>query len=282
MRNNNYMKLWKTILIRSLIVLIVIGITAFVIYISFKSYGYEFVNTLIITISCEAVIGAITICFQICRKIVNDISNNKAYVYNKKYENEKIRLSFSYLIRIKVNNRYLLVKGGHKRNLFGPIGGVYHIDHIDYIYKTLGFSRDSTPGDSNDIRGTILGKNIKAFIKWFDKAENREKTQDREFKEEFLNSNLIDSSLFNEPSFKYVCTKYKGVSYGDYYGINELLRFDIYDLILNDTQTKALKNLNKKTQNLCLFTKEEIKTLGITKDNDKRIIGTQTPYILED
>lgn len=216
------------------------------------------------------------------KRSIDSLKNIRPYFYSLKYNNEKIRLSFAYLIRIKVNNRYLLVKSGHKRDLFGPVGGVYHIEHIDYVYKTLGFARDSTPGDSQDVRGTILGKNIKKFIEWFNRGENRETSPLREFCEELLDSELIPKQLFDNPTFSFLGTKYKGISCNDYYHINELLRFDIYELVLNEDQIKYIKDGNINKKSVRLFSKEEIESLGITEENDKRIIGTQTPYILED
>lgn len=273
----------KRIIIFHLLCLIfIVGLTCLIIFLCRKHFDSGFITEIIISIAIELIIFSIELSHSLIMKIIEDISNNRDYIYLKKYNKETIRLSFSYLIRIKVNNKYLLVLSGHKRNSFGPIGGVYHIKYNDYVYNKLGFSRDSSPGDPEDVRGTIVGKNIKKFIKWFNKKKDREVSPEREFNEEFLSSKLIDKTAFKEQSFKFICTKYKGISFGHHYGCNELLRFDIYELILNNEQIKLLSNLNKKNQELCLFTKEEIKTLGVTKDNDKGIIGTQTPFILED
>ncbi len=275
-------KIAQTIIIL-VISYLLLGLASFlIIYLLNKHYGFEFWNTLIITLSIEFLLFVLTTVFSLTKNTFIKLKNVRPYNYNSKYNNEKIRLSFAYLIRIKVNNRYLLVKSGHKRSLFGPVGGVYHIEHVDYVYNELGFSRDSTPGDEQDVRGTILGKNIKAFVKWFDCKKNRETNPDREYQEELLNSGILPSQLFDDPSFNFLGTKYKGISYSEFYQINELLRFDIYELVLNDDQIKYIENNVKKIKSITLFTREEIESLGITNDNDKRIIGTQTPYILED
>ena len=271
------------IIITLVISYLLLGATSFlVIYLLNKHYGIEFWNTLIITLSIEFLMFAFATVFSLTKDSFIKLKNVRPYNYDSKYNNEKIRLSFAYLIRIKVNNRYLLVKSGHKRSLFGPVGGVYHIEHVDYVYNKLGFSRDSTPGDEQDVRGTLLGKSIKRFIKWFDCKKNRETNPNREYQEELLNSGLLPSQLFGAPVFNFLGTKYKWISYSDYYRINELLRFDIYELVLNDDQIKYIENNIKKIKSIRLFTREEIESLGITNDNDKRIIGTQTPYILED
>lgn len=247
-----------------------------------KHFGDEFWNAFIISISVELVLIASSTFYSLIKSAFKEIENVRPYYYDSKFNNEKIRLSFAYLIRIKVNNKYLLVKSGHKREVFVPVGGVYHIEHIDYVYKTLGFSRDSHPGDDQDIRGTILGKNIKKFIKWFDQKKNRETTPNREFQEELLTPGLVPNQLFDNPTFNFLGTKYKGISYSEFYNMNELLRFDIYELVLNEEQRKYLESGKLNGKYIKLFSREEIESLGVTGDNDKRTVGTQTPYILED
>ena len=164
-----------------------------------KYYGTEFQNTLIISLSIKLIIFILSVVIKTSKKSIDSLKSIRPYFYSSKYNNEKIRQSFAYLIRIKVNNKYLLIKSGHKRGLFGPVGGVYHIEHIDYVYNTLGFARDSTPGDSQDVRSKILGKNIEKFIEWFNPKENRETSPLREFREELLDSELIPKQLFGNP-----------------------------------------------------------------------------------
>ena len=44
-----------------------------------------------------------------------------------RYREKNIRLSFSYLFRIEVDGKYLLVRGHRMNNQFQPIGGVYKV-----------------------------------------------------------------------------------------------------------------------------------------------------------
>ena len=124
-----------------------------------------------------------------------------------------------------------------------------------------------------------VGKNIKKFIKWFNKGQDRETDPYREFKEELVDGCEIDEGLFQKPSFHFVKTKYRGIQLS-FYKVDELCRFDIYELVLNKEQEKFFETI--KNKNLKLFTREEIESSGIDKKNDKRIIGDQTVYILED
>lgn len=261
--------------------IIIAFISALVIWIGNKCFGWAFQETFNITILVEVIIEVITIGTKIIKFFYKKAKNAAPYVYKQEFNNEQVRLSFAYLIRIKVNNKYLLVKSGHKRNLFGPVGGVYHIEKTDYIFNKLGFYRDETPGDSADIRGRIKGKNITKFIKWFDLKKERETTPNREFYEELVNSGILDINLFGEPDFVFVGTKYDGISFSDPYHCYELKRFDIYELTIDDKQEKVLQSI-RSNKSIFLATKEEIECLGITSANDKRMFGTQTPFILED
>lgn len=263
----------------------IITIGTFVIiatYSLLKIFDKEFKTAIYIEISIAIIIA----CFRIFYKKIVDVFNKifyRGYEYKKEYNDKEIRLSFAYLIRIRINGKYLLIKS--KRDKYQPVGGVYHIDDKAKINDKFGFYRDSHPGDANDIRGNILGRNIKKFIKWFNKKTEREITPDREFREELIASELLPSEIFSELNFSYFDTFYKGVNHDNFYNTLQLLRFDIFDFIPTKEQERYLENLdfkNKKIKaNLYLATNDEIKRLGVSEVNDKQIFGTQTPFILE-
>lgn len=269
------------ILLNVFIILAVAAISIFFTIYFGIIFKYEFGIPIIIEI-------IISILLLLCRifkkqliKLVDTIFK-KGYLYSKTYDDKKIRLSFAYLIRIKVNNRYLLVRSNSRKNLFQPVGGVYHIDKPNEIKKQTGFYRDDSPGDANDIRGIIKGNKIKKFIKWFNKNIDRESGPYREFKEEMIDTGILPNNLFNEGNlkFSYCDSYYKGVYHDEHYNIKTLLRFDIYELILDKDQLKFIHSL--KNRNIKFATYTEIETLGVTKEHDERQFGTQTPYILED
>ena len=261
--------------------LILVGFTALITFIISKIGNREFVKDLIIGLIIDGIILFLSFIVNCIRSLFKCLIDARVYNYSQKYNNKRIRLSFAYLIRIRVNNKYLLVKSGHDRNLYGPVGGVYHMNHTNYVYNELGFSRDETPGDNNDIRGTILGKNISKFIKWFNKGIDREVSPNREFFEELIESGVVPEALFKDLSFTFVGTKYRGVEYDNFYKIDELCRFDIFELVLNKEQEEFFSSLKRKGHVL-LFTNDEINSGGVDKNNDRRIVGTQTVYILED
>ena len=268
------------IIILAVVLLVVVGITFLVCYLLSKYADHDFLTDLTISLIVEGIVTAISIAVSFASWFIKSFSEARDYDYKTEYKNQKIRLSFAYLIRIKVNNRYLLVKGGHGRDIFGPVGGVYHIEKTDYVYKKLGYARDETPGDPDDVRGTINGQNVAKFIRWFNKRKNREVCPNREFDEELIDSGIVDKGLFKDVSFSFVNTKYRGIQLSTHYRKLELCRFDVYELSLNPEQISHLSSL--KSKKIKLATREEIESCGVDKNNDKRTIGDQTVYILEE
>ncbi|ARF16726.1 hypothetical protein [Sporosarcina ureae] len=94
------------------------------------------------------------------------LSNNYKFIkliYKSKvkYRNEEIRVSISYLFRIKIDGKYLLVKGNRIQQ-FQPVGGVYkRYEDSDYIFNELDVKEDvKIPEDDakkNDLRIRIKG-----------------------------------------------------------------------------------------------------------------------------
>ena len=276
-KEENVSDLIANILVVFLIAIIIISLTII--------FGIIFKFDFGIPLVIEIIMSVLALLFSILKKQFKELIKTlikKEYIYSKVYDDKKIRLSFSYLIRIKINNKYFLVKSSSRKNMFQPVGGVYHIDNPVEIKDKTGFYRDEHPGDPNDIRGNIKGKQIKKFIRWFNKNNGHEIGPYREFKEELVDTNILPKELFNEDNLKFsFCdTFYKGIYQDEFYKVKTLLRFDIFELTLNEEQLKYVIDL--KNKNIRLATYSEIETLGVTKDHDERLFGTQTPFILED
>ena len=239
-------------------------------------YGIDFKIAIIIEV-LFGFMSLILLLIKMLKNMLNDV--NREYFYIKEYDNKEIRLSFSYLFRIRINEKYLLIKR-QDRDIYQPVGGVYQVKNWRYLHEKLKCYRDSSKGEPNDIRVKIKGKNIKNFIKWFKNKEDREITPNREFKEELLDSGILPAESFLNVEFRFDRYYYQGVQYSQVYNKLELLRFDIYDVILTKEQLTILSEINKKE--IKCFSENEIKTLGVTDNSDKRKMGTQTPYILEE
>lgn len=107
------------------------------------------------------------------------------------FRNQDVRLSISYLFRIKINGKYLLVKN-RKGNYYQLVGGAYKY----YKSSEKVFRKNEVKPDryfetehgiaKNDLRFRLPGKNVINIIKWFNSREDRETSQWREFCEELL------------------------------------------------------------------------------------------------
>lgn len=265
-----------------IIIFIIAGLTGLftIIFALFLSEGNE--KEIWISVLMSIFFTCCGFFFDKFKKLCNRIREKfkRPYIYKQDFLNRKVRLSFAYLIRIKTNSHYLLIKHPN-HNRFQPVGGVYYQECSEYLLRKFGFQRDNKPGDPKDIRGNIEGKNVSKFIRWFDKKKNREITPYREFKEELINEEIFPNELFNNPNIVFRKTFYRGVSWSDYYNTLELMRFDIYELIPSSEQLEFLRKL-KSNKKIYLANEDEMKTMGITPNNDKQKFGTQTKYILED
>ncbi len=142
-------------------IILIVAFASFATYFLLKILEKEFKIAIFIEVS----ITIISVCFRIFYKKIIDVCRKifyRGYEYKKEYNDKEIRLSFAYLIRIRINDKYLLIKS--KRDKYQPVGGVYHIDDKAKINDKFGFYRDSHPGDANVLRGNILGRNIKRFL----------------------------------------------------------------------------------------------------------------------
>ena len=112
--------------------------------------------------------------------------------------NRDVRFSIAYLYKIKINDKYLLIKGSKIEQL-QPIGGVYKTcSSFSTIERKLNIIFESEQGfyERNDLRFCTKGKNIRKVLKWFDSRENREVAVYREFYEEIIKEELgLDITL---------------------------------------------------------------------------------------
>ena len=103
-----------------------------------------------------------------------------------------IRISFAYLYRIKVGDKYLLVKNGKGSGKYQPVGGVYKLKDNERTELNNLFSvidDEKVPFDSSlkdDYRLQMPCRYLRKFVKRFDSKDAcRERIDDvsREFKE---------------------------------------------------------------------------------------------------
>ena len=171
------------------------------------------------------------------------------------FRNQDVRISISYLFRIKSNGKYLLIKN-RKGNYYQLVGGAYKtlpgVEKVFSKYHVKPDRRFETDQGiaKNDLRFRLPGRFVLKIIRWFNSREDRETSQWREFCEELLTSNIIDKKedrhAFRYIDYRYVKTIQTPIQKAKNLSCQEILIFEIFDLIPNDKQVKVLNELFQK------------------------------------
>lgn len=172
----------------------------------------------------------------------------------------KLRVSFSYLIRIKVDEKYLLVRSGKVKesNLkyrYQPPGGAYHIYRYEAVRDRFSLYDDNMKdSDKHDIRKRMKNPYmIFKFIDWFEAGMEREVTPNREFYEELVLTNVLPLDLFHNAKFEKVKSVHIQIKWSKYNKINEYKLFDIFELRLTQKQESFIRNLMTSKSDLVRF-----------------------------
>ena len=134
-------------------------------------------------------------------------------LFSRKYLNtilaaifvKELRLSCSYLYKIKVDDDYLLIRS-RKHGKFQPVGGnfkrnKYSTNFLEKIelHEDNRFTNGSRSSD--DLRLFIKGYDLQKFLKWYNAPEKqREVSYDREFYEELVEPGYLPNDSIPIPS----------------------------------------------------------------------------------
>lgn len=258
----------KIIILMALVVIIVVLIC--------------FLNSEVVRLLLASLLGiALTSLFNIFK--TNGYGLKLWWQTKIKNYNKDIRISFSYLFRIMVDGKYLLVRGRRLENQFQPVGGVYKfysgakpfLDEIQYNID----QRMDNKEDDDDLRLEIKGKHILKFLDWFKSMKDREYDPLREFREELLNTGILSKEDFNIIKYRKVSNHDIGVTYSRYNNCLEYVYADVFELEPNDRQREMLRNLEQDSHpDICWADSEEIKKL--CAGGKDRNLGDNTPWIL--
>lgn len=202
----------------------------------------------------------------------------------------ELRLSFAYLIRIRVGkDHYLLVKNAKKKeknlaNKYQPVGGVFHLYNKSFLEKEFSLLPDNMKNsDRQDLR-VRMSKPFKifAFLDWFQKGEEREVAPYREFYEELIKAGVLPIELFANVQFEKKKTKHIKVVWSKYNKINEYKLFEIYEARLTEEQECYIQKVAKKEdKEIKLVTCGDIeKYSGKDMPGEDFGIAEQTVYII--
>ncbi|MFW2491708.1 hypothetical protein ACN077_24600 [Clostridium chromiireducens] len=235
-------------------------------------------NTIILGITINLITALIGYTFGIVAEYYNDIK--LILVCYLKYYKKNIRVSVSYLYRIKVDGKYLLVKSNRIPGQYQPVGGVYkkydtsnkYLDELN-VKDDNGFSMDKDNKD--DLRLRVPSENLYKFIKWFENREDRELDPIREFYEELVSVGVLPKEVFHYFSYRFIRQIRNSIKYSEHFKCNEMLISNIYELLPTADQLIELKKLlgNESTY-YRWFTCEEIECLGHTTNSEYRVSPT--------
>ena len=184
-----------------------------------------------------------------------------------------IRISFAYLYRIQIDGKYLLVKNARGTQKFQPVGGAYKYNETekDYLSKNFCVVDDNKipidKGSKQDYRMYVYTKNLKKFVRRFNKTQNREtiKNLSREFKEEMIKTGIVD---FDHIEYRYCGRHFTDVQYSRFFDCFELLLADIIEFIPNNEQEMKLRELmDADTDKYIFATDMQIKTCGVEENS---------------
>lgn len=203
-----------------------------------------------------------------------------------KAREKQVRFSLSYLFRIKIDGKYLLVENSKIANQYQPIGGVYKkFASFDNIANELGVTYEKKTNFivSDDLRVYVQSKNTIKFVKWFHTRKNREFNVIREFFEEIIDKNILEIQNLKDIEFEFIKTYDSGLHYTEQFGSYEILLHDIFEvrLKLNDVEEKLKQYIESSSDNyLILVGQDNILQKSVTIDGVDYKIGEQTKNIL--
>jgi len=201
------------------------------------------------------IIGLLTLLALLVESIITNHKRLGLIIYCKwlSIRKQRIRFSMSYLYRIKVDDKYLLVKNSNFPH-YQLVGGKYKVLEGTRSFLQNEFEAIDDPKLPNkdlmkDDYALFIpaGKAIK-FLDWFNKGEDREISHWREFYEELIEGK---AKLLDKEKFPYINYNFKGrvrtpVKRTPGWDCYEVLQYDILDIIPTPEQRQELKKLQEK------------------------------------
>ena len=200
-----------------------------------------------------------------------------SYINSKK----EYRVSMSYLFRIKIENKYLLIKGKNIEQ-YQPVGGVYkyYASFSDMLNKyEIRPESGNSFYEENDLRVYVKGKYLSNLIIWFNSRLNREYNVYRELLEEFKENGIELTNDLLDIQIELIRNVNSGVHYSTHFRKNEVLLYDIFDVRLNDQTIEMIKEKLSENNQLVLVDFVEIESECVNIDNKSCKIGIHAKYL---
>ena len=188
-----------------------------------------------------------------------------------------IRISFAYLYRIKIGNKYLLVKNERGTGKYQPVGGVYKLlgnEKLELRNRYQVKDDNKIPlnrSSRDDYRLRLENRYLRKFVKRFDRKAEREQIYNlsREFREELIEKGIIS---WSQITYRFCGRHMTELHFGDHFQCYELLLADVVELVPTPEQEADLERLVKQQSDIYRFaTADEITSLGVdTASGDLR------------
>lgn len=228
-----------------------------------------------------------SIIFIILDSILVNIRNPKIWWISLRYANTRIRLSLSYLFRIKVDGQYLLVRGSRFRNQFQPVGGVFkRLPNSSTFFNSIeALDDDLIPIDrtsKDDLRLRIKGRYLIKFLNWFNSEQDREVCPWREFYEELIEPGFLPGNVFPYIFYRRIKKCETPLRYSEHAQSLELLIAEIYEVVLTPEQEESLKQMLTRQSDEYIWADEDrIRRRGAVPRNNLDInISAHSAWIL--
>lgn len=187
--------------------------------------------------------------------------------YSLRTWNKRVRISASYLYRIRVDGDYLLVRG-KRFDQYQPVGGVYKAhasssgtrNDLNVLDDDLLVPDEVSEGD---LRVRVPGRKLLSFVRWFEEERGRETDGWREFYEELVATGILPQEAFRVIKYDRVTRRYNPLRYSQWAQSQELLIADILELLPTDDQLAELRKLKDHPDSRILWASEsQIRRLG--------------------
>lgn len=247
----------------------------------------------------EAIAGAfLAFCLERIMLAVQDLTDTTDWKTSQRMlkrggfinDDTIIRISFAYLYRVKVAEKYLLVQNARNTGKYQPIGGVYKFSDSEKLYLKKHFQvkdDNKIPIDEssrNDYRLRMESKYLRKFFRRFIRKADRELIDNlgREFKEELIDNGVLG---WKRITYRFCGRHITNISFSEHFQIYEVLLADVVELLPTKEQEQDLRLLmNSKNDKYRFATADEIKSLGVDTQagNLQESIGDHTIKILEE
>ncbi|MFC0490284.1 SMODS-associated NUDIX domain-containing protein [Sinomonas atrocyanea] len=180
---------------------------------------------------------------------------------------KRVRISASYLYRIRIDNEYLLIRG-QRFDQYQPVGGVYksHPSSSGVLGEMNVLNDDLLAPDAiseGDLRVRVPGKHLLPFVRWFEEGHGREIDGWREFYEELVATGILSKELFRFVKYDHVKRLYQPMRFSPWANSQEILIADILELLPTPAQEQELRQLKSKSHPDIFWASEtQIRRLG--------------------